>query len=180
MKIICKIKDYYDYLSGIYGIDEQIVYDRRSYILFEHPMFIKGSELDRLSFFYKKEEYYALEVGFSQYLFKVTRNGEFAKWELLKRFTVGRKIADTPIALIEVSYMCFRGNDKIKYGETYKNPILKDTWIPSFIPAQEIYDKIYDYISVTNEPNINDNRTDIQKLESKGFDKKSSFRHPIK
>lgn len=28
MKIISKYKDYYDYLSGIYGIDEKIVLDR--------------------------------------------------------------------------------------------------------------------------------------------------------
>jgi len=32
MKIISKFKDYYDYLIGIYGSDEKLVYDRR----FEH------------------------------------------------------------------------------------------------------------------------------------------------
>lgn len=180
MKIICKIKDYYDYLSGIYGIDEQIVYDRRSYILFEHPMFIKGSELDTLSFFYKKEEYYALEVGYYQYIFKVKRDGKYANWELIKKIKVGKKIARVPIALISISYMNYHGSDEIKYDMIYNNPILRDTHIPTFIPAQEIYDIIYDYIIGINEPNINDNRTDIQKLESKGFDKKSSFRHPIK
>jgi hypothetical protein len=30
MKILSKHKDYYDYLQGIYGIDEKMVYDRRS------------------------------------------------------------------------------------------------------------------------------------------------------
>lgn len=30
MKIISKIKDYYDYLQGIYGIDDLVVYDRRN------------------------------------------------------------------------------------------------------------------------------------------------------
>lgn len=29
MKIIAKTKDYYDYLQGIYGVDEKLVYDRR-------------------------------------------------------------------------------------------------------------------------------------------------------
>ena len=29
MKIIDSKKDYYDYLSGIYGMDELAVYDRR-------------------------------------------------------------------------------------------------------------------------------------------------------
>ena len=31
MKIISKYKDYYDFLSGIYGIDEKIVLDRTVY-----------------------------------------------------------------------------------------------------------------------------------------------------
>ena len=180
MKIICKVKDYYDYLSGIYGIDEQIIYDRRDYDVPAYPEIIKGMKLSHWSLLDKLDEYYVLEVGYYQYLFKVNREGQFAQWELLKKFTVGRKIADVPMALIRVSYMKYQGNDEIKYGTIYNNPILKDTWIPSFIPAQELYDKLYDYIIGTNEPNINDNRTDIQKLESKGFDKKSSFRHPIK
>jgi len=30
MKIISKHKDYYDYLTGVYGIDEKMVYDRRT------------------------------------------------------------------------------------------------------------------------------------------------------
>lgn len=29
MKIIDRYKDYYDYLSGIYGIDELVIFDRR-------------------------------------------------------------------------------------------------------------------------------------------------------
>jgi hypothetical protein len=33
MKIISKVKDYYDYLSGINGIDPLVVYDRRNYVL---------------------------------------------------------------------------------------------------------------------------------------------------
>lgn len=32
MKIIDNKKDYYDYLMGVYGIDEKIVYDRRGSI----------------------------------------------------------------------------------------------------------------------------------------------------
>ena len=31
MKIVCKVKDYYDYLSGVNGIDPLVVYDRREY-----------------------------------------------------------------------------------------------------------------------------------------------------
>ena len=33
MKIIDNKKDYYDYISGIYGIDDLAVYDRRSSVV---------------------------------------------------------------------------------------------------------------------------------------------------
>ena len=37
MKIIDNKKDYYDYLSGVYGIDELIVFDRRGSKLLNAP-----------------------------------------------------------------------------------------------------------------------------------------------
>ena len=37
MKIISKHKEYYDHLAGIYGIDEMMVYDRRSEFAMEKP-----------------------------------------------------------------------------------------------------------------------------------------------
>ena len=48
-----------------------------------------------------------------------------------------------------------------------------------FIPAEEVYNNVYDYLIANREPDIQDNRNDIQKLESHGFDKKTSFRNPI-
>ena len=51
------------------------------------------------------------------------------------------------------------------------------TWIPSFIPAEEVWNNITDYLLSIKEPEIIDNRTDVQHLESQGFDKKSSFRN---
>lgn len=41
MKLISKYKDYYDYLQGIYGIDEKIVYDRRAKFLSRPDLYIK-------------------------------------------------------------------------------------------------------------------------------------------
>ena len=40
MKIIDNKKDYYDYLSGIYGIDELIVFDRRGSVPLKEDMLI--------------------------------------------------------------------------------------------------------------------------------------------
>lgn len=64
-----------------------------------------------------------------------------------------------------------------KYGEYDENPIMDGTWIPSLIPAEEVWNNISDYLLSIKEPEIIDNRTDVQHLESHGFDKKTSFRN---
>jgi hypothetical protein len=64
-----------------------------------------------------------------------------------------------------------------KYGDYKENPIMEGTWIPSFIPAEEVWNNISDYLLSIKEPVIVDNRTDVQHLESHGFDKKTSFRN---
>jgi hypothetical protein len=65
MKIISKHKDYYDYLQGIYGIDELVVYDRRTENLIKHIDSIKLEIYDfaicdfiyRI-YFYKNKSYH--------------------------------------------------------------------------------------------------------------------------
>jgi len=64
-----------------------------------------------------------------------------------------------------------------RYGEYDENPIMMGTWIPSVIPAEEVWNNITDYLLSMKEPPIIDNRTDVQHLESHGFDKKTSFRN---
>lgn len=57
-----------------------------------------------------------------------------------------------------------------------KNPILSGLPIVSYIPAEEIWQAIYDYLIKLKEPEIIDTRTDEEKAESHGFDRKTSFR----
>ena len=57
------------------------------------------------------------------------------------------------------------------------NPIMTGTWIPSVIPAEEIWNNVTDYLLAIKENPIIDNRTDIEHIESAGFDKKTSFRN---
>ena len=57
------------------------------------------------------------------------------------------------------------------------NPIMAGTWIPSVIPAEEIWNNVTDYLLAIKEKPIIDNRTDIEHIESAGFDKKTSFRN---
>lgn len=184
MKIISKVKDYYDYLVGIRGIDEDIVYDRRNCFVFNefnHGEFIRGGKM-RYSFI--PIYYYVLEVGYTHYLFSLVPKGGSVDVKLIKRFKVEKKKSNSPISFISVRYNVYRKSTEIEYTKRldliWENPILKNTWVPTFISAEEIYDDLYDYLISIREPQIIDNRTDVEKLEANGFDRKISFRHPIK
>jgi hypothetical protein len=61
--------------------------------------------------------------------------------------------------------------------DVLENPIMAGTWIPSVIPAEEVWNNVTDYLLATKERPIADKRTDIEHLESAGFDKKTSFRN---
>ena len=120
--------------------------------------------------------------------------------KLMRKFTFDRSRTQTkaPILIGELTYnrmdipwriSCKRDSEfyeavaKVGYirpdkdGNYEENPILEGTWIPSFIPAEEVWNNITDYLLSIKEPEIIDNRTDVQHLESHGFDKKSSFRN---
>jgi len=62
-------------------------------------------------------------------------------------------------------------------GDFVENPIMEGTWIPSLIPAEEVWNNITDFLLSIKEPPVIDTRTDVQHLESHGFDKKTSFRN---
>ena len=66
----------------------------------------------------------------------------------------------------------------VKDNTIYKNCILKDLFLNNFIPPEEIYKIISNWISeqITKKENKEDTRTDLQKIVGKGFDKITSFR----
>ena len=58
-----------------------------------------------------------------------------------------------------------------------ENPILAGTFIPGVIPPTDIWNALYEYLSSLRDKPFTDSRSDVQKLESAGFDKKTSFRN---
>lgn len=219
-------KDYYDYLAGVYGIDNDIVYDRSEFhvlnqstystsieirFFFDNTIFGihngfcgDASDTPRVPHGYLKTVYgrkhsFVLEIGFYQYLFEVERyisdDGRLIiEPKLVEKFDNRMHFGATPITLflykeepLNTTGILIDSWDsirrKLEYkkqkSEYYENPILSDTWITGFIPAEEVYNNVYNYLIANREPDIQDNRNDIQKLESKGFDKKTSFRNPI-
>lgn len=136
-------KDYYDYLSGIYGIDEDIVYDRRNSIPFKELEFMfecfrpykepsdkkkkqyKQYHYNGNKFVYETFEegdifYFVIEIGFYQYLFKTERylddnDNIHIDVVLCDKFKPKEKQSKAPISIIPVEY----------YGLFNEKPIIR-------------------------------------------------------
>jgi hypothetical protein len=208
-------KDYYDYLAGVYGIDEDIVYDRRdgevikrketringmaSFYFSETVLYGDKEKEPRRVFVYDGKnaklvtrpagEVYSfiLEVGYLQLVFSVERFIEEGKTQLdvtlKKREKVQDKIINAPLAIIPCEYKGWYMNPEqvvnVRKEQAIVNPVLAETWIPAYVCATEMYNEIYNYLISIREPKVEDSRNDVQKLESKGFDKTTSFRNPV-
>lgn len=224
MKIIDNKKDYYDYLQGIIGMDEKVVYDRRGSIVigsseyynFDYPygydLFfskkpfkcdkpkVKKALWDSAKYDFKnskfnigwkrghKEQieegsiyYLFLEAGYHQFVFEVERylddeGNVKIDASVVDSKTVSKKDkkSDEPLYIGE---MYFGYSPKYRINNEVVNPILINTWIPKFIPSEDMWDMLYEYISSLNDKEFVDTRTNDQHIESHGFDKKISFRH---
>lgn len=199
MKIIDNKKDYYDYLSGINGIDEYVVYDRRGSV----PVY---RELDG---YFKplstelgdpiKRYYVVIVAGDEKFGFVIDREAvdgkinivcrtkeQYAEDENIKPrvmrwlkydafdFITPQKDL-SPKSPLLLYYRTFDGPWEVRMSVScIKNPILSKS--PFFVPAEKIWNAIYNYLLKSKEPIIEDNRTDTEHLEAHGFDKKTSFR----
>lgn len=261
MRIIDNKKDYYDYLAGVFGMDEYITYDRRNStrlvnktatILSERYPFGYASvfctwkngkdpksdsiyvpehwddgQINKSSLYrryghegyrtIKSEQFqdayhvtcdfFGLVIGAWAYMFliyRVLQNQTDKEVKLVPKlmrkfkFDRSKTKSKAPILIgelthnrLDIPWKISRTLDdefyeyvaKVGYikpdakGNYKENPILDGTWIPSLIPAEEVWNNISDYLLSIKEPVIIDNRTDIQHLESHGFDKKTSFRN---
>ena len=68
MYIIDSNKDYYDYVSHIYGLDKKIVFDRRGSIRMESSDLV---DLRETRYYDGKTQFILLETGMVQYLLKL-------------------------------------------------------------------------------------------------------------
>ena len=225
MRIIDNKKDYYDYLSGVYGIDNLIVYDRRGSVPINPDCIsLKGAEyyfcqktlpLDkpikgkhnwelksiakrRLAETQKRSYrkswtegdiyHFILEVGNTHYRFEIERWLDEKKPACLHMETtlldtikdVQQRYSNVPMCIITCRAQYRWWHHEVQWEDTngrIENPILANTFIHKLIPPAEIWQTLYDYLSSLKDTPITDSRTDDQKLESAGFDKKTSFRN---
>jgi len=195
MKIISKIKDYYDYLSGVWGVDDKIILDRRGEFVPSTPKelsvltFIIGGNLiqlyfDGISYYFsaelkqfdqstkyrRKDGYYVLPLGY----INGRQNNVYVANDIKEGFDYLNEKYESPIIYRSDSwhYMDVLEKDFSSF------PILSATPITKFIDAVDTYRMISDYLSrqLDKKLEVVPISTDVQKLENKGFDKLSSFR----
>jgi hypothetical protein len=194
MYIIDKNKDYYDHFSYIYGIDKAIVFDRRNSVVVDDDKLVTLSVYHRA--YRDDKNYLLLEAGSIQYLFglhefELDNYNDVLDYSirLVKIFRDHKHYFDSPLSLRRVSlpYIWLRSKledkEDIDFSELHADndrvvnlPILKDCKLTSLIDAEEIWRELQNYLSSMNNESKVDNMSDIEKVESHGFDKKTSFR----
>lgn len=216
MKIISKYKDYYDYLQGVYGVDEKIVLDRRTdNIVRRHKLYfgiyefefvgicindklysgVYENETDSFWFgedlrkFENKKSYFSIHNIFSS-----KKDSMICIYNDHQNFILNTQpidcnlnsIYDCPILLItDYENLKYARYDRLKISSNsvYTYPILKEFNFASVLNPKEIYLEIYSWLSkkITEKENKRNTKIDNnQKIESKGFDPKTSFRPKIK
>lgn len=206
MYIIDKNKDFYDYFSHIYGEDKAITYDRRgSSIIVDETIVDLSTRWSRG--WYSDPTFVILEIGYAQYLIELSdfvfeptpfamKGFVSCKLELVRKFNDQKHYYQKPMSIHGVSIKRL-WNTKTKRmwiaSESYseiiseipdraiENPILSKTGLTSILDPEEIWIELQAYISsLGNDKDISIEMTDIERAEIHGFDKKTSFRHPIK
>ncbi len=221
MLILSKYKDYYDYLVGIYGIDQDIVLDRRGYLPMPQQAF--STEVQRMIFgsvvsssAQQAYSHCVVEIVDTLYIFRmyegvlklentmekkngqlyqeVCKSNKYRYWGREAK-CVFHNQPDNGCGLVNVYFIDYDYQIEKLFSkkplyepldwyqlsgyckEIFFNVILNGTRLTGHIDPQQAYDKIYNHLIALREPQIVDKRTDIEKLEGHGFDKKSSFRN---
>ena len=122
-----------------------------------------------------------LEVGYHRFILEVERyldeNGKLILEPYIADVKELKKREKKSTAPLYISQYNYERYGRLRHDKSIENPILKDTWIPGLIPANDMWNMLYEYISSLNDKEFTDSRTNEQHIESAGFDKKISFRH---
>ena len=194
MRIISKFKDYYDYLSGVYGIDNKVVYIRDSkdvdktkdFSSFDYRFEVKkdGKEyyiyLEHIWFCDEDFPFITIREGFNDYTEWISYSFEeiedwlnflevknFVRNEIEKHFqTKSNKKVNTELKSPQIYQI------KEKYTTDI---LLKDYGFQRILDAMQAYQRVAMFIAAP--PDVPQTvPTDIIRFEGKGFDKKTSFR----
>lgn len=199
MKIIDNKKDFYDYLAGINGIDEYVTYDRRNSVVArksldgylkpfnslhnepsrDYYVYLQAGEDYKKRFLLRREvtkdniKFIVEEYDIDEKMRRQTKKSWMPWWVSDPYYGVDKDLV-SPQAPLILAYR--ETGSRWNSWDYVKNPILVGLPLVGFLSAQEIWDGIYNYLLKMKEPEIIDSRTDEEKAESHGFDRKTSFR----
>jgi hypothetical protein len=194
MKIISKYKDYYDYLMGIYGSDPKLILDRRNFESYEffHPtkitIYLCGMVYEG---FYNGEYFFygdsllqlgeLARTGWGRINIKQVR----IKYEKYSDHSDTIDVALTPyrdVRELNKEFDCPILVNACGYGDPLKWFPLNKINFSSVMKPEEIFILLSSYLSekITEKELIVDSRTNEEHIESRGFDKKRSFRPNMK
>lgn len=200
MKIISKYKDYYDYLSGVWGEDPKLILERTKEFIWDSPStkskhvltFVIGGNMIQLYYsgenYYfgkdlkqfdtsnkwnNKEGHYRINIGYEdeRQNYMYAANGVKSGYEFLN---------DKYNCPVLYTYTIWHCSDITKEDfSTY--PLLSSTPVTKFVDATDVYRWIQEYLArkVDQSQARQDNLSDVQRLVNKGFDKVTSFRPKI-
>ena len=204
MRIVSNYKEYYDFLKGKYGIDPLITYERicltyssggkwEKHGIYKPPFIENSNETFNFqliavagtvycAYFYFGRFYFGSEADFipSEHMDKYNHGSPRGKvfMQLHGTPTDINEKEDCPVMLVSVEDYESEGWTHIitdvKYSADIKNPKLSDYQFGKCLEAEKCYLAISNFLA--REKPVVDNRSDIQKIVGKGFDKKYSFR----
>lgn len=193
MRIVAKEKDYYDYLQGVYGVDDKLVYDRRDGEVWD---FLEDGMICRVLINGTAYVLIYLEGRFRNDL------DAFLKFSNTKLKGIGSNSLRYSRIMSEkgmVKFYDLENKNKVSINKDLREPVLinwfnlyREGWSKEFdkpfllndfnfasvLNPHETYIEISSFLgwSVDNPP-LPDKQTNKEKITSHGFDLKTSFRH---
>lgn len=210
MKLITNYKDYYDFLIRKYGIDEKAVYERVTkidywlghfWLEWEPKMqpwhvyalafcweiisvakydwkvrFWNDIDLSKLSNELQREDY-----SYSDHV-KENIVMKSIHWEM----TDINETLKCPLIVLTYAYWFVNWRTEKweskrtwnSFATAIRNPKAENFWLDKYVSPDEAFIKITNFL--LEEKVVPNNQTDIEKVESHGFDKKRSFRPKMK
>lgn len=202
MKIVSKLKDYYDHMAFLYGIDENLIFDRQGMFAIHDPS-VGGYNVDKVSVavcgvrydgivsngkFYWGDERAKFGVDITERELKYNLHWKyFVESDSTKAIYI-RTISSPYEVLIHptptkvndllscpIVLLCNKNRD----GYHYKLPRLMDIDFGRVMSPDKIWTELSNWFSqrLGATEVSDDNMSDKEKITSHGFDLKKSFRH---
>lgn len=186
MKIISKYKDYYDYLAGVYGVDDLLILDRRSGTGYTVTG-IRNIELVVCGVYIRIITDGSVNYESAEAAYAARVNGAIYRYNYFRDPIVIDLTTEYERAKIELGYN--RPNEIIalskkypifiyEYSESIPFPMLKPLGIAKIIPAEKIWLMLSQWLSdrITEGEKPVPIGSDKTRILSAGFDLKTSFR----